>query len=313
MDVSRFIIESAAFTRATLAGKWSRWLTIVLLGLPWMFISSLAERGKILEGLTIQWNLVPWNEAGLLAGAALVCNFFISGYVVRLLKGDPVPAEFDNWPQLFLDGIKFNVIPLVWILVPSVLALIQYTIATGGLLPGNEWGTALGSVLIFVLLVIQLVIFFIAVQYGIIGAIRFARTGSLREAFNLKAIMITTTRIGIVNYFIALGIIAVIWLVFSYTLHFLSLVPYIGGILSLCLWSPVIVFCVRFMAHFCDEDTSLEGGVSGVTVGEPVQDWLPARVIAKEILFWLVILAVLVVLCFTPLAIVIGSITGFFR
>jgi hypothetical protein len=311
MDVSRFVLESAAFTRATLAGKWSRWLTIVLLGLPWMLISSLAASGKILDGLTIQWNQVPWNEAGLLAGAALVCNFFISGYVVRLLKGNPVPPEFDNWPQLFLDGVKINVIPLVWILAPSVLAFIEYNIVTGGLLPGNEWGTALGSVLIFVLLVIQLVILFIAVQYGIIGAIRFARMGSVREAFDLKAIMITTTRIGIVNYFIALAIITLIWLGFTTGLHVLSLVPYIGGILSLCLWSPVIVFCVRFMAHLCDEDTSPERGGLGMA-GEPLPGRLPARGMIKEILIWLVILAVFVILCFTPLALVVGSVTGFF-
>jgi len=39
---------------------------------------------------------------------------------------------------------------------------------------------------------------------------------------------------------------------------------------------------------------------------------IPARGMIKEILTWLVILAALVVLCFTPLALVIGSVGGFF-
>lgn len=313
MDVSYFVTESAAFTRATLAGRWSRWLTLVLLGLPWMLLSSLAESRKIVEGTTIHWSSIPWQEAGLLVVAGILCNLFMSGYIVRLLKGDPIPPEFDNWPQLCLDGIKVHVIPLVWILVPSILAFMEYTTASGGLLPGTRWGTTLGSVLILILLVIQLVIVFIALQYMIIGAIRYARTGSVREAFAVLAIRQTLSRIGIVNYFVALGFITFVWLVFSYGLHALSLVPYIGGIMARGLWPPLAVFGVRFMAHSCDEEMLPARGEPGIA-GEgltPVR--LSPRGMIVEFLSWLVILAVLFVVCFTPLAFVVGSVSGFFR
>ncbi len=312
MDVSQYVLESAAFTRATLAGSWSRWLIIVLLGLPWMLLSSLAESKKILEGTTIHWNLIPWQETGLLVGAGIICNFFISGYIVRLLKGEPVPPEFDNRPQLCLDGIKVHVIPLVWMLVPSVLAFIEYNIGSGGLLPGTRWGTTLGSILILLLLVIQLVILFIAVQYMVIGAIRYARTGSVREAFAVIEIRDTLSRIGVVNYFVALGIITFVWLVFSCGLHALSFVPYLGGIIALGLWPPLVIFCVRFMAHFCDEDMSPAGGVPGVSgnVQSPIR--MPTRSMIVEILTWLLILFVLFALCFTPLALVVGSFSGLF-
>jgi hypothetical protein len=313
MDVSYFVTESVAFTRATLTGRGFRWLILVLLGLPWMLLSSLVESKKIIEGTIIHWSSIPWQEAGLLVGAGILCNFFISGYIVRLLQGDPVPPEFGNWPQLCLDGIKVHVIPLVWMLVPSILALIEYTIASGGLLPGNPWGTLLGSILILVILVIQIVILFIAVQYMIIGAIRYARTGSVREAFAVLAIRHTLSRIGIVNYFIALGIITFVWLVFSYGLHALSLVPYIGGILALGLWPPLAVFCVRFMAHSCDEDMSPAGSEPGVAGKIHTPARMSPRGMTVEILSWLVILAVLFMLCFTPLALVIGSVGGFFR
>ncbi|MFA5415063.1 MAG: DUF4013 domain-containing protein [Methanoregula sp.] len=312
MDVRYFVTESATFTRATLAGKWSRWLILVLLGLPWMLLSSLAESKKILEGTTIHWNSIPWQEAGLLVCAGILCNIFISGYIVRLLQGESVPPEFDNWTRLCLDGIKVHIIPLIWILVPSILALIQYTIASGGLLPGNLWGTTLGFILILIILVIQLVILFIAVQYIIIGAIRYARTGSVREAFAVLAIRATLSRIGIVNYFVALGIITFVWLVFSLGLHVLSLVPYIGGIIALGLWPTMAVFCVRFMAHYCDEELLPAGREPGVAGGVYMPVRMSARNMIVEILSWLFILAVLFVLCFTPLALVIGSISGFF-
>ncbi|GAB6286376.1 MAG: hypothetical protein STSR0009_25770 [Methanoregula sp.] len=179
-------------------------------------------------------------------------------------------------------------------------------------MPGNLWGTTLGFILILIILVIQLVILFIAVQYIIIGAIRYARTGSVREAFAVLAIRATLSRIGIVNYFVALGIITFVWLVFSVGLHVLSLVPYIGGIIALGLWPTMAVFCVRFMAHFCDEEFSPAGREPGVAGGVYMPVRMSARNMIVEILSWLFILAVLFVLCFTPLALVIGSVSGFF-
>jgi hypothetical protein len=62
MNVGQFVVESAAFTRATLLGKPSRWLIFILLGLPWMALLSLAESQKILEGTSIHWNLIPWGR-----------------------------------------------------------------------------------------------------------------------------------------------------------------------------------------------------------------------------------------------------------
>ena len=177
MNVGQFVVESAAFTRATLLGKPSRWLIFILLGIPWMILLSRAESQKIIEGTTVHWSQIPWAEAGLLIGAGFLCNFLISGYVVRLLRDDPQPPEFDHPLLLCLDGMKLQVIPLVWMLVPAVLAYVQYSIATSGTWFSSPWEPALKTALILLLLVIEIVIVFIAVQHVMIGAIRFARTG----------------------------------------------------------------------------------------------------------------------------------------
>ena len=309
MDVWHFVRESAAFTRETLLGSRSRLLTFVLLGLPWMLLTSLVKSSGILEGSAIHWNLIPWDEAGFLIVAGLLCNFLLSGYIVRLLEGATLPPEFDNWTRLWLDGMKVHVIPLVWILVPSVLALIEYNVATGRLLPENRWGTIPGSVMILLLLLIQLVILFIAVQYGIVGAVRYARTGSVREAFALNEIRKTLGRIGFVNYFLGLGVIALVWLFFNFLLGILSLVPYAGPVLALGLGPFLTVFCVRFIAHSCDDEFPTAGREPGAG-----RKSAPAstRAIIPELFLWSVVLAVLFVLCFTPLALVFGSVSGFF-
>lgn len=313
MDVGYFIRESATFTRATLVGKWSRWLIIVLLGLPYLVLTSLVESRKIIEGTTIHWNLIQWDEAGLLIITGLLCHFFLSGYVVRLMKGERAPPEFDNWLLLLRDGIKVHVIPLVWLFVPMILAFIEYSITISGLLSGGPAMANTGLFLIVVLVVIQIVILFIAVTYGIIGAIRFARTGSVREAFAILAIKKTFKRIGIVNYYLGLGVITFIWLAFSLVFYILSLLSFPGIIIPLCLAPFLNVFCIRFIAHSCDEDIITAGGKTDAAGESSVQVRIPARAVLLDILEWLIVVVVLFVLCFTPLALVTGFIGNVFR
>lgn len=205
MDVARFIVESANFTRATLFFKPSRWLIFVLLGLPWMAISVLIEGHRILEGTAIRWNLVPWPDTGLLIAAGILCNFLLSGWVVRLLRDDPVPPEFDRPLALCLDGIKVHTIPLVWMLAPTLLAFVQFSLAGGSAVSVDLWHPNPAARVILLLLTAQIVIVLIAVQYITIGAIRFARTGRMADAFALREIWKTTVRIGIVNYYTGRG------------------------------------------------------------------------------------------------------------
>lgn len=310
MNVGQFVVESAAFTRKTLLGKPSRWLIFILLGLPWMILLARAENQKIIEGTTVHWSQIPWGEAGLLIGAGFLCNFLISGYVVRLLRDDPYPPEFDHPLLLWLDGMKVQVIPLVWMLVPAILAYVQFFIASSGPFSVNPWEPELKTGLILLLLLIQLVIVFVAVQHVMIGSIRFARTGSVRDGFDQIAIRETINRIGIVNYFVGLGVVALVWILFSLSLRGIALVPFAGQILSLCLAPVPTIYCFRFMAHFCDEDR--QDVERGAGTGQKDHTPLSARETVTEILLWLVIFAVLLVLCFSPLALVVGSVTGLF-
>jgi hypothetical protein len=307
MDVSHYVAESAAFTRATLAGKWSRWLAFIVLGLPWMVLLTLVDSWKIIDGTGIHWRLIPWQEAGLLVLLGLLCNFVLSGYIVRLLRGDPTPPDFDHWLLLCRDGIKFHIIPLVWIFVPLLLAYFEYNITSSELRSGSQIGLTFGWVLILVLILIQLIIIFIAAQYAIVGAIRFARTGSVREAFVVLSIRETLSNIGIINYFIGLGVITAVWLVSNFILHQISLIPYAGPLLSLGLSPVLTVFSIRYIAHSCDE--ALPPAKRGEAEVPPV----PVRTVIVDGFVWLIILAVLFVLCVTPMALVAGSVTGLLR
>jgi hypothetical protein len=309
MIVVRYVVESAAFTRATLLGKPSRWLIFILLGLPWMAFLSLAESRRILDGTTIHWNLIPWQEAGLLIGAGVVCNLLVSGWVVRLLRDNPLPPDFDHPFLLCLDGIKVHTIPLIWMLVPSVLAYIQFSIAGSGTKTIDFLHPDPETILLLLLLAIQILIVLIAVQYATVGAIRFARTGSVGEAFAMMEIRKTMGRIGIVNYYIGFGIVVLIWLAFSLCLRGIALLPFAGPVISLCLAPFPTVYCFRFIAHFCDEERLSAAGEEAKTGNVPCDIPFPARHWITEYSAWLIILAVLVVLCFTPMVLIAASVS----
>jgi hypothetical protein len=309
MDVSRYITESAAFTWLTLGKTPSRWLIFILLGLPWMVLSSLLESRRILDGTTIHWNLIPWQEAGLLIGTGVLCNLLVSGWVVLLLRDDPDPPGFARPLLLCLDGIKVNTIPLVWILVPSVLAFAEYSIAGSSTVSVNLWQPDPAMIAILVLLILQVIILLIAVQYATIGAVRFARTGSVGEGLAILEIRKTIGRIGVVNYYVALGVVAFVWLSFALVLRGVALVPFAGPVISLCLSPVPTVYCFRFIAHFCDEERLSAGRDEDTVVTAYAPVPLSARAQVNEFLVWTLILAVLVVLCFTPMVLVFGALS----
>jgi hypothetical protein len=264
MNFSRVFSESVAFTRATLMGKWTRWLILILFALPWLVLSFVMDVTKIMYGTTVRWDLVPWGQVVPLVGIGIVCSFLFSGYTVRLLRGGDTPPEFDNWAVLALDGIKMDVILLVWLLPAVILVLLQVLFFFGGSLAGGSPGVSLGVLFLMpVLMTIELAVFLFAVLYGIIGIIRFARTGSLREGFAISAIGSDIGRIGWGNYIVALVILAVIAFVFSIATRLLSFIPYAGPILPACLDPLLEVFRCRFISRVYGSDTSVPVALPG--------------------------------------------------
>jgi len=264
MNFSQVFSESVAFTRATLFGKWTRWLILILFALPWLVLHFVMDATKFMYGTTVRWDLVPWGQVVPLVLAGIVCSLFSSGYTVRLLRGGDTPPEFDNWATLALDGIRMDVILLAW-MAPVVTLLLLHSMFFYGWpritgLPGLSPGLLNLNP---VLLIIEFAIFVIAFLYGIIGIIRFARTGSIREGFAISAIGSDIGRIGWGNYIVALVILAVIVFVFSIATRLLSLIPYAGPILPACLDPLLEVFRCRFISRVYGSDQSVPVGLPG--------------------------------------------------
>jgi len=100
--------------------------------------------------------------------------------------------------------------------------------------------------MIVILLAIVCAIFIII--FSFIGAVRFARTGKISEAFNFSAILAQIRRIGWINYIVALLIIFVIGFIFGMIFNVLVIGNVIGFAVMFVICVPFIVFTGRYTA-----------------------------------------------------------------
>jgi len=307
MNFGNIISGSVHFTRETLVGRWSRWLTFIVLGLPWLVLYYIIDTGKIVDGTTIHWELVPWALVAVLVVAGVICSFFISGYLVRLLRGGTTPPEFDHWTRLAVDGIRLDILILFWLIPVLLIILLPIFFLYSGVLAG---GTSSGLGLLFMLpglLILDLIIIVFAILYGIIGAIRFARTGSIREGFAFSAIGSSIRRIGRINYIVTLLILLFAGIIFFLVTGILHFIPVAGNFISAFLKPVLTVFQYRVLALVYDaqepapapESSSIPSGT-----GQSQTGGFPAR----NILVWIGVLAIVLAIILIPMYLMFGSI-----
>ena len=215
MDYSSMVGDSFAYARDAVVGKWKQWLLL--------FVATL-----------------------------LLCIPLL-GYVMAVLRGNKPAPEVTGWGTLFIDGIRYIIVTVIYALPALVIFFVTLGSVVAEILAGNPAGvlTVLGG-LVFGL-VIFLVVAFICSLFGTIGVIRCARTGSLGEAFNFSAIGATIGKIGWINYIIALVIMGIIQFVISLFLSLLTGVPYAGTLIELIVLAPVAIFEARYLSLVYDE------------------------------------------------------------
>jgi len=99
-------------------------------------------------------------------------------------------------------------------------------------------GTFMLGLLVFIILAIIIGII------SSIGIIRFARTGSMGEAFNFGAITATIGKIGWINYIIALIIMGIIICIIELIC---SLIPFIGTFILFIVLPFITIWEARYL------------------------------------------------------------------
>lgn len=137
----------------------------------------------------------------VVVGAAFTCLLivgvpFILGYMLelqrRVVRGvEPTLPEWDDLPNKFMDGLKLFGIALVYLVCFGILAAILRWIPFLGELLACILGVGLSMAFLYVM-------------------VRFALTGELNEAFNVRGIY-EVLRANFVDFLVA----SFLWLVYS--------------------------------------------------------------------------------------------------
>jgi len=196
------------------------------------------------EGLVGKW--MKWL---LLLVATILLSLPLLGYALKILRGEKPSPEVSDWGTLFVDGIKYVVIVLIYfipLIIIGVISIVPLGLAILGGQPAAilaAIGAALVGFVVFV--VVAIIIALIACM----GVIRFARTGSMGEAFNFSAILATIGRIGWLPYIFAL----IIMIIIIGIVEFICMaIPFIGGLISFVLTPFIIMFEARYLCQIYD-------------------------------------------------------------
>ncbi|MBA7481720.1 hypothetical protein ES707_17194 [subsurface metagenome] len=220
MDYGSLISGSFGYTKDALWGKWGRWVLLVILSLIQTFTLFL----------------VP----------------LASGYIVRVLAGRRPAPDVDGWGRLFVDGWKWNIIALIY-MIPVILFLAYFgglavisAIAAQGAGNPDVWAPALAAAISGILLaaLVWVIISFVS----LFAVVRFAHTGSLGQAFNFGAIFSHIGRIGWGSWILAVIVLVLIGLVYAFVLGIIASIPILGWIINLFLGVAFGIFYARYLA-----------------------------------------------------------------
>ncbi len=215
MDLVQLISDSFGYAKEAIWGRWVRWLLLL--------VSTI---------------IFP----------------FMYGYTVRVMSGTKPAPELQGWIGLFIDGIKLIVITIVYsipLMILTVLPFALYFIPVSMTVTTPGTGSAPGlspELGIFVFLAIFVIFILAAIIIGILStfaAVRFARTGKMREAFRVGTLIRHVGRVGWIRCFVALLVMGI---VVSITVIIIVLIPLVGLVLVFLLMPGFIIFSARFVA-----------------------------------------------------------------
>lgn len=217
VEIGKMVGDSFGYAKEALVGKWVNWLLLII-----------------------------------------SCIIFplIMGYTVRIMKGTTPAPELKDWWPMFVDGLKLFVIGLIYA-IPLIILLIFFfgsALMTAAAVsvqnPTYAVAFLTGTILYLVLLIIVgiIIALIISTAYP-----RFARTGSIGEAFNFGAISEHIGKIGWGGYILAL---IVVYLIVGIIGGILLAIPTIGWVLYFIALPFLMILEARYLSLLYDSTGS---------------------------------------------------------
>jgi hypothetical protein len=189
-------------------------------------------------------------------GIATIIFPLIMGYIMEIYRGKSPAPEFEDWVKLFIDGIKLFIVQIIY----GIPVFIVMAIFLGGsfalMASGSDAAVAAGAGSMLLGILITIVVAFIIGLIAAFGFIRFARTDSFGEAFNISAILAHIGAVGWGSYIIALIVLWIAVMVIGFVLGILMIIPLIGWLIAFFLYPVIAIFTARYMTLIYESATA---------------------------------------------------------
>jgi hypothetical protein len=213
MDYGNMVGDSFAYAKEAVMGKWVKWILLII--------------------------------------AMVLLMLPLLGYMLKILRGESPAPEVENWGTLFIDGIKYAIIMFIWMIPVMIVYGLLFGVMFASAMTGDETAAMAGMGIFFIGMLVVAVLSIIIALFSLIGIVRFARTGSIGEAFNFSAIRATIAKIGWIPYIIALIILGVCGAILEIILGILCVV--LIGFLLIPFVVPVwVIFVARYTCLLYD-------------------------------------------------------------
>jgi len=211
MDYGNMVGEAFGYAKEGLVGKWMKWILLLI--------------------------------------ATILLTLPLMGYSLKILRGEKPSPEVEGWGTLFIDGIKYLIICLIYAIPVFIILAVTMAPVLAAAMTGDSNAVMAGLGGFLLGLVLLVIVAIIIGLFEFIGIVRFARTGSMGEAFNFSAILATIGKIGWVNYILALIIMGIILVIIE---TICSLIPVVGMLLLFILMPFLTIFQARYTCMVYD-------------------------------------------------------------
>lgn len=193
-----------------------------------------------------------WNQWIMLIIATILLGIPLAGYSLKVLRGEKPAPEVADWGTLFIDGIKAIIVYLIYAIPIIIVFAILMVVGFGAAMTGDATAIMASAGIMILGMLVCFVLAVIIGLFEMIGMVRFARTGSIGEAFNFGAILATIAKIGWVPYIIALVVLFVVAIIFGIIVTIIQMIPILGILIYLCLIAPWSLFISRYVCQLYD-------------------------------------------------------------
>jgi len=234
----------------------SDWKKYLILGILILIINTFVN------GLFIVPNLVI---------IGYIIGFFVIGYLFRIIKssldGVALLPKFDNWSEMFSDGVKVLIVGIVYS-IPAILIILIFNVLSSpssviGILSGAIFGDPIGVTIIAFVdgavpgIIIALLYMIIVIPLALMAVTHMANNDSkLNSAFRFREILDkirTQGWINLIGWYILTGILALIIVTIGTIISNISSIinPIVGIVLiSLIIIPYLYIYLSRSIALF---------------------------------------------------------------